>query len=167
MSHTVSAMYAGIEIRAESGLCNAEEGFVETKQPSLTPCASAQRVNGQLDAGIPLQAKGAKWEPISSPAMPIKLVDEKDEHRHFIAASDVQFNVRVAEAVSKTQRKQISKAQAARDKEWDTLLLIATWDPTTVKEWSWVSHKSKTSGVKVHAAEISEICLVKGAELDD
>ena len=37
----------------------------------------------------------------------------------------------------------------------------------TVKSWSWVSHKSKTTGVKVHVAKILEICVVKGAELED
>ena len=37
----------------------------------------------------------------------------------------------------------------------------------TVKELSWVSHKSKTIGIKVHVATIFEICDVKRAELDD
>ena len=82
MSHTVSATFGGTEIRAESGLCNAEEGLVEIKQPSLTPCASAQRGNGQLEAEKPLQTKGALWEPIPALAMPIQHVDEKEEHRH-------------------------------------------------------------------------------------
>ena len=37
----------------------------------------------------------------------------------------------------------------------------------TVKEWSWVSHKSKTIGIKVHVAKVFEICVVKGAKLED
>ena len=77
------------------------------------------------------------------------------------------FNVLVAEPAAKTQRKQIPKAQAARDKEWDKLLLRTTWDLTTVKEWSWVSRRSKISGVKVHVAKIFETCVEKGAEVDD
>ena len=80
-----------------------------------------------------MQAKGAKWEPISAPAMPIQIVDEKEEHRHLIATFDFPFNVLVAEPVSKTQRKQLPKAEAACDKEWDKSLLRTTWDPVTVK----------------------------------
>ena len=99
--------------------------------------------------------------------MPIQIVDEKKEYRHFIADFDFPFNSLVAEPVSKTQRKQLPKAQAACDKEWDKLMLRTTWDPTTVKEWSWVSHKSKTIGIKVHIAKMFEICVVKGAELED
>ena len=73
----------------------------------------------------------------------------------------------VAGPVSKTQRKQLPKAQAACDKEWDKLLKRTTWDPTSVKAWSWVSHISKTAGVKAHGAKIVEICVVEGAELED
>ena len=65
--------------------------------------------------------------------MPIKTVDEKEEHRHLVAAFAFPFNVLVAEPVSKTQRKQLPKARAACDKEWDKLLLRTTWDPMTVK----------------------------------
>ena len=43
VSHTASATLAGIEIRSESDSCGAEERLEETKQPSLTPCALAQR----------------------------------------------------------------------------------------------------------------------------
>ena len=39
--------------------------------------------------------------------------------------------------------------------------------PMTDKEWSWASHRSKTTGVKVHVAKIFEMCVAKGAELDD
>ena len=134
----MSAMFAGIEFRVEDGLCNAEEGLVDTMRPPPTPCASALGVNGQLDAEAPLEAKGARWEPISAPAMPIKIVDGNEEHRHFVAAFDFPFNALVAEPISKTQRKQFPKAQAACDKQWDKLLLRTTWDPMTVKKWSWV-----------------------------
>ena len=105
-----------------------------------TPCASALGVNGQLVAEPPLEAKGAQWEPISAPAMPIRIVDEKEEHRHLIADFYFPFNSLVAEPVSKTQRNPFPKAQAACDKEWDKLMLRTTWDPITVKELSWVPH---------------------------
>ena len=99
--------------------------------------------------------------------MPIQMIDEKEEHRHLIAAFDFPFAVLVAEPVSKTQRKQLPKAQAACDKDWDKLLLRTTWVLMTVKEWSWVSRRSKTTGVKVHVAKIFEICVVKGTGLDN
>ena len=114
-----------------------------------------------------MEAKGAQWEPISAPAMPIRIVDEKEEHGHFIAAFDFPFNDLAAEQVSKTQAKQIPKAEAARVMEWDKLLLRIIGDPTTVKEWSWVSPKSKTTGVKVNVAKIFEMCVVRGADVDD
>ena len=116
VAHTVSAMFAGIEIRVEGDLCNAEVGYVDTMRPPPAPCA-ALGVNGQLDAEAPLEAKGARWEPISAPAMQIQIVDAKEQHRHFIADFDFPFNALVAEPVSKTQRKQLPKAQAACDKE--------------------------------------------------
>ena len=109
VSHTVSAMLAGTEIRAESDIHEAEERLEETKQPSLTPCALAQRGDGQLEAENRLEKKGAKWEPVSAPAMPIQNVDEKEEHRHFIAAFGFPFNVLVAEPVPKTQRNKIPR----------------------------------------------------------
>ena len=77
----MSVMFAGIEIRVEGDLCNAEDGLVDTMRPPPAPCASALGVNGQLEVEAPLQAKGARWEPISAPAMPIQIVDEKEEHR--------------------------------------------------------------------------------------
>ena len=141
-AHTVSAMFAGTEIRVDGDLCKAEERYFDTVRPPLTPCASALGVTGQLGAEPPLEAKGAQWEPISAPAMPIRIVNEKEEHRHLIADFDFPFNSLVAEPVSKTQRKQLPKAQAACDNEWDKLMLRTTWDPMTVKEWSWVSQKS-------------------------
>ena len=97
------------DIRFEGDLCNAEEGLVDTMQPPPAPCASALGVNGQLEAEAPLQAKGARWEPISAPAMPIKIVDEKEEHRHLIAAFDFPFDALIAELVSKTQRSNFPK----------------------------------------------------------
>ena len=66
--------------------------------------------------------KGATRETISALAMPIQIVDRKEEHRHSIAAFDFSFNMLAAEPVSKTQSKQLSKAQAACDKERDELL---------------------------------------------
>ena len=75
-------MFAGTEIRVEGDLCKAEEGYSDTMGLPPAPCASALGVNGQLDAESPLEAKGAQWEPISAPAMPIQIVDEKEEHRH-------------------------------------------------------------------------------------
>ena len=75
-------MFAGTEIRAEGDLCNAEEGLVDTMRSPPVPCAPALVVNGQLEAEAPLQAKGARWEPISAPAMPLQKVDEKEGHRH-------------------------------------------------------------------------------------
>ena len=99
--------------------------------------------------------------------MPIQMVDEKEKHRHRIAAFDFQFNILVAEPVPKTQRKQLPKAQAECDKERDKLLKRTTWDPTTVKESSRVSHMSTTTGVKVHVAKMFDICAVKRAGLDD
>ena len=80
-----------------------------------------------------MEAKGATWGPVSAPALTMKMVDEKEEHRHFIAAFDFPFGVLVAEPVSETQRKQIPKAQAACDTEWDKLLSRIAWDPMTVK----------------------------------
>ena len=91
----------------------------------------------RLVAEEALEAKGAKWELISALAMPIHMVDEKEEHRHFIAAFDSPFNMLVAKRVSKTQRKQLAKARAASDKEWEKLLKRTTWHPTTIKEWAW------------------------------
>ena len=73
----MSVMFAGIEMWVEEDVCNAEEGLVDTMQPPPAPCASALGVIGQLEAAVPLQAKGAWWEPISAPAMPIKIVDER------------------------------------------------------------------------------------------
>ena len=70
VTHTMSAMSAGTDIRVEGDLRNAEEGLVDTMRPPPTPRASVQGVNGQLDAEAPLEAKGARWEPISAPAMP-------------------------------------------------------------------------------------------------
>ena len=131
--HTVSAMFAGTEIRVEVDLCKAEEGYFDTMRLPPAHCASAQGVNGQLDAESPLGAKGAQSEPISAPAMPIKIVDQKEEHRHLIADFDFPFNSLVAEPVSKTHRKKLPKAQAVCDKEWDKLLLRTNWDPMTVK----------------------------------
>ena len=75
-------MFAGTEIRVEGDPCKAEEGYSDTMRLPPAPCASAFGVKGQLDAESPLEAKGAQWEPISAPAMPIKCMDEKEEHRH-------------------------------------------------------------------------------------
>ena len=100
----MSAMFAGTEIRVEGDLCNAEEGLLDTMRPPPVPCASALGVKGQLEAEAPLEAKGARCEPISAPAMPLKTVDEKEEHRHFIAAFDFPFNALVAEPVSNTEK---------------------------------------------------------------
>ena len=91
-------------------------------QPLPTACALAQRGDVQFDSEETLEVKGAKWEAISAPAMPIDIVDEKEERRRVIAAFDFPFNMMLAEPVSKTQRKQTPKARAACNKEWYKLL---------------------------------------------
>ena len=76
-------------------------------------------------------------------------------------------NLLVAEPVSRAQRLKIPKAQEACNKEWDKLLRRDTWDPTSVREWNFTCLEAKRLNSKVHVAKIFEICVVKGAELDD
>ena len=88
-------------------------------------------------------------------------------HWHFLAGFDFPFHLLAAEPISRIQRRQIPKAQAACDKEWEELVKRSTWDPYTVCEWNLNATEFKRTGVKVHVAKMFEICFVKGAELDD
>ena len=88
-------------------------------------------------------------------------------HRQFLAEFDFPFNLLVAEHITRTQRRQIPKAQAACDKELEKQFKRSTWDPYTVCEWNFVATESKRMRIKVHGAQMFEICVVKGAELDD
>ena len=47
------------------------------------------------------------------------------------------------------------------------LLKRSTWDPYSVCEWNFIATESKRTGIKVHVAKMFDICVVKGAELDD
>ena len=60
----------------------------------------------------------------------------------------------VAEPVTRAQRANIPKAQAARDEEWAKLLRRETWDPHSVKEWDFVASRSREIGIKVHVVKI-------------
>ena len=101
------------------------------------------------------------------PSMPIQVVPAVQAHRDHVPDFSYPFNLLVAEPVSKTQRAKIPKAQEACDAEWLKLLKRDTWDPYSVKEWNFVATQARDSGKKVHVARLFEICVVKGAELDD
>ena len=57
-------MLAGMGIGAENDTHDTEEVHEGLTRPPLTPCAPAQRGDGQLDAEYLLGVKGAKREPL-------------------------------------------------------------------------------------------------------
>ena len=101
------------------------------------------------------------------PRLPIMATPVVQNHRDKCSSFEFPFNMLVADPVTRAQRAKIPKAQAACDEEWAKLLRRETWDPHSVKEWKFVASRSRESGVKVHVANLFEICVVKGAELDD
>ena len=68
-----------------------------------------------------LKAVEDRWINVSAPCMPIQISvnSNQNEHRHFIADFDFPFNLLLVELITRSQRKQIPKAQAACDKEWE------------------------------------------------
>ena len=132
---------------------------------------SVHEEGDRADQEKSLKAVEDKWINVFAPCMPIltSANSNRTQHRHVLADFDFPFNLLVAEPIIRIQRKQVPKAQAACDKEWEKnkRLKRSTWDPSTVCEWNFVATEFKRTGIKVHVAKIFEICVVKGAELDD
>ena len=108
-----------------------------------------------------LKAVEDKWINVSAPCMPslTLLIPNQAEHWHFLAEIDYSFNLLVAETITRTQRKQIPKAQAACNTELEKLLKRSTWDPYTICEWIFVASESKRTGIKVHVAKMLKFAL--------
>ena len=86
------------------------------------------------------------------PSMPISSLPLSLEHRDFIPIFDFPFDLLIAEPVTRAQRRQLPKAQAACDLEWNKLLARGTWDSASVTEWKETARRFQKSGEKVHVA---------------
>ena len=128
---TTRASFAGVEVRA-TDISQAEGSTDNTNVPQWPhSCTSVQEEGDRVEHEKSLKAIEDNWNSVSAPCMPIltSVNFSNTGHRHFLADVYFLFNLLVAEPITRTQRKQIPKAQAACDKEWEKLLKRSTWDP--------------------------------------
>ena len=67
----------------------------------------------------------------------------------------------VSEPVTKAQRRQNPKAQAACDLEWNKLLKRKTWDPSSVTEWRIIQKEAQRTGKTIHIVIFLRYALSK------
>ena len=115
------ASLAGVEVRAPE-ISQAEGSTDNTNVPQWPhSCASVQEEGDRVEHEKSLKAVEDNWISVSPPCMPIftSVNSNQTEHRHFLADVDFPLNLLVAELITRTQRKQIPKTQAACDNEWE------------------------------------------------
>ena len=95
------------------------------------------------------------------PSMPISSIPLSQDHRDFDPILSFPFDLLIAEPMTRAQRRQLPKAQAACDLEWNKLLARGTWDPKSVTEWKTIANNFMDSRRKVHVTKMFEICVVK------
>ena len=117
---TMRASFACVEVRAPDSY--QAEGRTDDPNVCQWPhsCPSVQEEGDRVEHEVSLKAVEDNWESVSAPCMPIQVSVNHTEHRHSLADFDFPFNLLVAEPITRAQRKQIPKAQAACDKEWES-----------------------------------------------
>ena len=170
-------VYAGTKIAPKGSFCPpagenvlGQEEVPCGQSPTTVRATASQVHDGSYGFAQPddkVDDSQGAWNCVSAPRFPIEINPEPQPHRDRVPLFENPFHAFVAEPVSRAQRRNIPKAQAACDKEWDKLLKRFTWDPASVTEWKSIAYESQKTGIKVHVAKIFEVCVVKGAELDD
>ena len=64
------------------------------------------------------------------------------------------------------QAMKIPAAEAAVDKEWETLEKISAWNLTKIRSKKQVIDEARTKGAKVYFASLMDMCHLKNAELE-
>ena len=118
---TMRALFASVEVRAPDS--SQAEGRTDNPNDCQWPhsCASVQEEGDRVEHEKSLKAVEDNWISVSAPCMPIltSVNFNSTGHRQFLADLDFPFNLLVAEPMTRTQRRQIPKAQAACDYEWE------------------------------------------------
>ena len=89
------------------------------------------------------------------------VIPEHRDHHSILGAIEAC----VARPVSKKERLESAGARASREKEWNCLRKIDTWNEKGVREWSDVAAEARGSGTKVHVGRIFNICVERGSGL--
>ena len=110
---TMRASFAGVEVRVPDSY--QAEGRTDNPNVCQWPhsCPSVQEEGDRVEREVSLKAVEDSWDNVSAPCMPILVSVNQAEHQHFLADVYFAFNLLVAEPITRAQRKQIPKAQAA------------------------------------------------------
>ena len=79
--------------------------------------------------------------------------------------TSVYSPVFVARKVSHKERREVPKAQAAMQKEWDNLRNKGCWDESNPRDWHVVRKEAKARGKTVHMGRLVPLCVEKNFEL--